>query len=721
MIETIRKKISVDKSRSHTSGILPYIRYGGGGKYTVSMNKTDGNWGNFPMDIAIAKEETVEGDLFGFTYKKFRFKGGEDGQVHSDDTNRMKYATIMTMYNEIQKILDKSVYTKAVRKYADDNETIVCEEQEDCSYEVAERSQHYEIVLSERFSKVDEVKSNILTECNHEDTNYPGRYEFIPVPSYYFTYNQDGVYRNRYFRDVDEDEDITPVNDTGDTETFTLDEGRYYVIMPDYETYRKYEDYWVKWWLNIGEDRNTYFPLVDGEFLFCRAVEKYIIGKIEVPQRIEGIRVPEYVYYTEIEKYKNWFEKNGVTNDEGLSRAAKDIVKEFNEMGGFDFYNFLCDKAREAKWITSIPKVEDDYMMTYVTPYISVPISLEDNHEYGGIYENYLYSYSEAEDAFVPAYSEFEGYEGTEFTEWYVPDNLYCESMLCYVMDDDAREVEGVTGTWSGFTSGGQMYAFTYSNGQWTYIPYDGVIPCGDGETPGPDGKYRSITTFGVVEYLVPQPVNGTYYFLVKKYNDEQHPFDVPYTEGSFHDMRETDEEGVFIGNYITSIAISGDEWTIQYVIGGLAEGEVNSEGELEFTAIDETGVKYEESYVYHQGGILKTFMDGVEGVRVYYNWIDTEAKKENVYSEEYRLYRKANKAKVIGMRVGGMLTPEGMIKTMVFTRDGSDSLPDMTKDEFNVALDRGNAAAFEKYFKLSECNTFEDLQNYGNNFYNLE
>ena len=60
------------------------------------------------------------------------------------------------------------------------------------------------------------------------------------------------------------------------------------------------------------------------------------------------------------------------------------------------------------------------------------------------------------------------------------------------------------------------------------------------------------------------------------------------------------------------------------------------------------------------------------------------------------------------------------MVSAPVFTRESTEYLPDETKNTFNVIIDRGNAAAFEKHFKLSECNTFEDLKNYGNNFYNL-
>ena len=45
-------------------------------------------------------------------------------------------------------------------------------------------------------------------------------------------------------------------------------------------------------------------------------------------------------------------------------------------------------------------------------------------------------------------------------------------------------------------------------------------------------------------------------------------------------------------------------------------------------------------------------------------------------------------------------------------------SLP--PKVDVNVTIDRGGVSAFEKHYKLSECNTMQDLVNYGNNFFNI-
>ena len=107
-------------------------------------------------------------------------------------------------------------------------------------------------------------------------------------------------------------------------------------------------------------------------------------------------------------------------------------------------------------------------------------------------------------------------------------------------------------------------------------------------------------------------------------------------------------------------------------------------------------------------------------GIKFYYDSIDTESTKVTVYSEEYGLYRKANRARIVGMEVGTTFNDEEMFDAPVFTREDSGLFMTDPKKVFNVTINRGSAAAFESHFKLSECNSIEDLENYGNNYYNL-
>ena len=83
-------------------------------------------------------------------------------------------------------------------------------------------------------------------------------------------------------------------------------------------------------------------------------------------------------------------------------------------------------------------------------------------------------------------------------------------------------------------------------------------------------------------------------------------------------------------------------------------------------------------------------------------------------------MYRTTNRAEIVGMEVGTLFNSESMMMAPLITKDGSNSFSDDPKKVLDVTFNRGAAAAFESHFKLSECNTFEDLANYGNNHFNL-
>lgn len=668
-------KLSVDKSRSHMPGILPYIPYneGDGTPQLVLDNTENGNWGGFPCDIEV-------------------------------NGNRLRYGDIIRRYNKIQDILLNSVYGVGVVKSKVLNSKVECVQ--NCEYTIPERETEPEVVISTYFDAAREKKIDILGE----EDNVVDKYDFIPIPLSWFRTDGGGVY---HLTEIDE----------------RLTEGKYYVLMTDYDTYREYEDLWLDWWADCGQSYSCYFNVPSGEFSFCKVVEKYFIGKIPVPEDITGIRVPQYVYYAGVKELMEWFEEHDLTEEGCLSGKPEALVKRFEENGGLKFYNFLKRKREEIVWA----EVLLNGNLAYVPPYLSLSVSLEDCHEYGGMYEPYLFSYSEDSDDFVEAYKGFSGYGGN-LTRWIEPEDTYAESMLIKVIDEKATEVDGITGVWGEFVNGSQLFRCTFhtghtepsqnviiaENGYWTCTASNArTIKCGDGEEIDRNtNKYRSVTTLSCIPSVVEYAANGDwYYFMAKKNNGESVHFKIPYTNGTFHNMMETETAGRYIGDYITMLQESGSEIVIQYVIGGTA---TSSDSGQTFRAVANTGTKYEERYPYTKGAVMVTFMDGFEDVRIVYDCIDMEARKEIVYSTDYNLYRKANRARIIGMEVGTVMNESDMVAAPVFTREATEYLPDETKNTFNVIIDRGNAAAFEKHFKLSECNTFEDLKNYGNNFYNL-
>lgn len=816
----IRKKICIDKSRSHSTGILPYLLYDDADRSIrfPSPDDADGNWGGFPLDLCLGREKITDpmgdlNDLFP-TESETPETGHEEGpaenkikvktfEIYDTETDagkyaqyyRLKYCDIMSRYNEVQKIISDSVLCRAVKKEYTDKKCGV-------------GGKNQKVVLSTAFDKEADA------ECGRVDGKCV--YDFIPIDMSGYT-RQDG---STYI----------PKNDG------SVELGKYYMIMPDYETYAKYEDWWnvkIEW---IEDTPSSSRPRED--FMFCKWVDKEILGKVCVPDDILGLKVPNYVYYTEINNYKAWFENNGVTKDSDLTGKPDAIKNEYHERGGQDFYDFL--NSINAKYFTKIERkqVEDEedmdpskrsnFDLTYVIPYIAVPITLEDIHEYGGLYETYEYTYDGENDEFAYVCSSFSGYNSAStiltWLEGSALTDVYAESRLSAVIEDDVSEVGDVMGMWRDFTdfnlfqcfyysgtsshSGVVPWTVTYSGESWdncskiekrpaaddsdevsalvvnedapyriiitkklphnytlygdittnsenntssrtetdiTWYEYEWwecikdsagkMVPCADGEPVGiNENKYRSMTTLGEVEKFanMAEIKNGDYYyFVVKKDNGIVNGaecgepietsdgiiryFEIPYKVGTFHNMQETDEENIYIGDYVSAITVNSNEWKIVYGIGVRA---LSDNGKI-FSVIDKTGCYYEETYP-RQTGITKVSLDGFDNVDVHYERILDSNTKIAAHSEEFRVSRKANRAKIVGMSVGHLFDSGCMISAPIFTREGSEAFQDAPKEVADVVIDRGNAAAFEKHFKLSECNSFEDLKNYGNNYYNL-
>ncbi len=701
-------KICIDKSRSHVQGLLPYVRYDEDDSSAQFVNGSDpnGNWGGFPYDIAKTSRSIGRGEdaYYGITYQtkpRTQFKGNHE--------SRLRYCDIMLRYNRIQEALRNAILTKAVIKKVEDDETRIIGKQTGsidgtCNYQISPKDVYDEIHLSTRFP---EAKT---------------KYEFTPMPSSDFTKVNDVLYLPN--------------------EGITVQEGEFIALLDNYSAFIDAETWWNDWWrewYGNGESSTAwtrYYHVEMDAYWFCRIVEKHFIGKVLVPEvfngnEITGIRVPDYVYYSEVQNLIKWF-------DDRLDSAKKNVKREVEEHGGKPFYNFLKSLTNEAEWISRIPTVQQGEVFSYAVPFVSFPITLEDEHEYSGLYETY------ADASVVKDFNERQYLKefsaGTEITRWIENPGCYVESQLVEVMDEDATEVDGITGVWTTFSGGPQIFKCTFHtgnpsnttnrivkvhNGWWECAEYSGTITCGDGEdVRAGQAKYRSVTILDCIKNVVGNANNGdVYYFLAKKDNGYLNgaqtnirTFGVPYKkDAKIHNLRSIEgETDIYMGDFIDIINDSQGIWTIEYVIGGL------------FTTtnatsyIPKTGVRYRESYPITKKQSIITFMDGSENVQVFYDALDMDSYKTVVYSEEYGLFRKANRAEVIGMEVGTMFNEDRMIMAPIFTKEGSSSFIDDPKKVFDITFNRGAAAAFESHFKLSECNTFEDLKNYGNNHFNL-
>jgi hypothetical protein len=299
-----------------------------------------------------------------------------------------------------------------------------------------------------------------------------------------------------------------------------------------------------------------------------------------------------------------------------------------------------------------------------------------------------------------------------------------------FFYDDEGKLLPGIFRTYSDESD---TAAFFYrDNGQWVPVEYTQSI--------------SSYTVVTIEESLPEDALNGTY-CMVRFRNSEAYPMMIPFalnTPMNSTQVTCVDDEGnvipktngnlyEFVGDFILSADTETESGKIVfcYVFGGHYNCMRFSNGSEYYYVFDSyiegTGLVYREKYLYYPAMSGNTVLDGKD-VTVYYDYIDFEKSKVNVHSDVYNMDRECNLSSVD--------IPANAIWIPTESDCGTEYLVDKTpliKPEFllgfnseviidanTIELSRGNASAFESHYKLMECNSLEDLQNYGNNYFNI-
>ena len=224
------------------------------------------------------------------------------------------------------------------------------------------------------------------------------------------------------------------------------------------------------------------------------------------------------------------------------------------------------------------------------------------------------------------------------------------------------------------------------------------------------------------------QPFMEHYYFMVKYDNSSGSPMTVPYRYGNATNVYLVDEENwIYRGDFIIDLNIGENTFDVTYVVGGYFIG--NEKGSfIEWPEeLRDYGDIYYEKYPIDRNHVDYAAIDGVDNVPVWSEYINFEGSVKEFYSPRYNLYRIGNTANIIRMTSGEFWVKENeneysyandayLAKEEYLT---NFSLPPNV--DVNVTIDRGGVSAFEKHYKLSECNTLQDIIQHGNNFFNIE
>ena len=215
------------------------------------------------------------------------------------------------------------------------------------------------------------------------------------------------------------------------------------------------------------------------------------------------------------------------------------------------------------------------------------------------------------------------------------------------------------------------------------------------------------------------------YYFMVKYDNSPESAMTLPYKTGNTANAYLVDSgDGTYLlyrGDYLSAITKNSDEIEFEYVTGGFFC--MTSAGTF-VSGVSSVGDVYKEKYTYTTNKVDYVALDGVDRVPVYSEYIDFPGAAREFYSPRYNLYRTGNVANLIETTTGEVWNEDNVSEYLIpydayLTKEEyliNFSLP--PKVDVDVTIDRGGTSAFERHYKLGECNTMQDLENYHNGYF---
>ena len=672
-MQTIKKTICLEEARTRTQGLMPYYEFGmpvedhasGDCLDIVSLklttaNGSNGNWGNFVANPCFLSEA-------GKTY---------NGMMHS-------YYSILNLIRggiKLRKVETKEgqiIFTEIVGSFKIDGECFVGGEEPATLYEYAAypSSEFYGTVVSD------------LTDTVYSTDMFVS-HDFIVL--------------------VDDFDKLQGLSDYLQDTDYLVD---LYELKPE-DIYYGGDEY-LKW--------ARYCSVVD----LC-------IGKLNIPDWIynEHIKTPKIMPCADVSDYIDWLVKYQSLSGDCCNRRLWD------DMGGDDMLTFLMANSGIC---------ENNFRvlngLRYSVPYLEVPILLTQNYTDVGVLSNVDgedYSGS-AMGKTRQTYPTTEEYEGNP--TGYTNKPIEVESLLGTLRDqkkylDDDNNV--LPGQFQYFEEpGGKYFKCERGDDGWVVSEYgDGSdLVNADGKTSeelsdkGETKYYRTITIEAAAKRICEvydsemefgsTPID-TFYFKAKYQNSANVPMEIPYEIGNTTNVYFDSGRTLYRGDFIKDIDIRSIDGTryieIEYVIGGYFFGDTS--GNFLYYVGD--GDIYYEKHVIDYKHVDYVKLDGVDKVPVYSKYIDFKNDQKRFYSPMYNLYRTGNTANIIEMTTGDIWRSGYAYNAFLTKEEYLTNFSMPPKVDVDVTVDRGGASAFESHYRLTECNTMQDLVQNGNNFYNL-
>lgn len=735
-MEKIHKTINIDNSRSHRNGLLPFVRFNEDSTVIeeVTASNVNGNYGQYVCDFAF------------YDYDKSTLK--------TSNEKRLKYLDVLSKYNFIQEQLRNAVY---VKKYTFNNNEIVFQ---DCE-------------------KAD-TKSNLVIEkrwrTEFEEINKLGRYQYKPVDVNRFK-KEDNYYLLIDGEDVDSEycvlvpnyEKIIEYNDFWNDWWDSFEEDVLAKI------FWKYSDTYVKEFKFCSDFEHYALGIIEV------IDDRISISGSKVPNYLYYTNYFDFKNWFDNHNKtdKEWdekggenfykFLKNNISKIKWVRKNSvffKDDTLEFrfvppmvdfytvinNDMEFetlFTPYEYSLKNGLKKSVVTPFVTPEKDKIGSALTPTIISDVNVKvesrldtlvhpkamhiSNNIFGvfkefdidndgvGVGQMFKCILKDGWSEKIEYYSAVTGtysYTPYQMEEKVPTSNAYqivYPHIVDTVKDKKVTIVDDIT------------YTSAYTKNQyywWECEKTEKSLVCADGETiMSGEEKYRNATILSCVDTIVGECNVGDIFYIYARYdngriNNSGLPIDIltggtivplslPYLENVKLNTYTNNDEIIY--DIVKKIKSSDNFLTIEYVIGA-----------TDGVDIEETGLHYEDVLPYKKNNVDIVPIDGVFMAELYYDTILKEDAMVDVYSKEYRMGRKVLQSTLKKMEVGSIWREDIAVSTMLFTKDSTEGLQEDPKYSINLLFNRGNAAAWENHFKLSECNTLEDLENYGNNFFNL-
>lgn len=734
MITDVRRIYCFESSRNRVQGILPFA-IPGGLEYP-NMTYPDGNWGQFVADFGYEEDteygydgETILNDGYKNEFFDCHIKEKEEGTEEERDVLRwrFKYKNLMRYYNHTINLVRNGVVM---------------------------RRGSGQKVIPEVNCISGETLSSWWTDFFSGNT---ALYSYQPVNI--SDVDQKGTHLYEIKSNVSGDWAIA----VGDGEEDAV------------AKIKAYKDEWDRWMQFVGKKVGETFTPKKDVWSLCKDVEEKYIGYLYIPENISGLNVPDRMPFADVFEFLEWFEINEPNKMSCCVHKSGNTDYIFSESdewlnhGGQEMWDYLkTDAVTNAfkKALENIKKWEKEgqtWKRLYLAPVMDVPVlmtqSLQDDGNLTAIKEEptesiAYYMDMQSESGWVESQLSrvrmtcSEGSDSTKVNgvfqeyptgatyfrctfsgaDWYHTSVVYPEgedkpelyegnpvdiqydTTKCIEIDSEDADIDGAgmdDGGWvmvriKRTTADGEEYYeyFRYVVGSyWVYNEIDGSsLKYTESRIKAYNNAeyYIKLTMKEVVPGIYRTPKTADFVNVLADY---QCHIDMPYSAGVVYN-KFTDEYGIEYGDYI----ISMEDGHFIYNIGGLV-GQPYARGYV-----------IEEDYEISEGSEVLS-LDGVS-IRVPAT-IMTPVDTINSYNESLNMMRYG----VARGRLVGITTDllDESNSAILFKRDGDAAMMPGSKISVDISMDRGASAAFESFFKLAECNTMEDLENYGNDYFNLQ